>query len=254
MKKILVLCLTVCLLFACVPTTEQIQKPIEQTQSADSSQPEKEDPTSTPVPTATRTPKPSNTPRPINTSTTSPTETPSPEPITLSGSGDDIIDFVKWEGAAIGIFTNSGSSNFIVRSFDDEGEYVDLLINTIGSYQGTVPIDFAPDEHTSRLEIKSSGTWEIEILPLGFARYSNVPGIITGKSDDVVILTGEKPDLLKAISTGESNFIVWAYSPSDRDLVFNEIAPYTGTAMLDSSTIVLTISAEGDWSLDVTAR
>ena len=62
-----------------------------------------------------------------------------------------------------------------------------------------------------------------------------------------------KPDLLKAISTGESNFIVWA-THQVIEICFNEIAPHTGTAMLDSSTIVLTISAEGDWSLDVTAR
>lgn len=254
MKNILVLCLSVCILFACSPTTEQIQKAIEQTQSADLNLPNTSTPTSTNVPKATRTPKPSNTPRPTNTSTTAPTETPASEPITLSGSGDDIVDFVKWEGAAIGIFTNSGSSNFIVKSFDQAGEYVDLLINTIGSYQGTVPIDFASDEQTSRFEIKSSGSWEVQILPLSAARTGAVPGVITGNSDDVVILTGGKPDLIKANSTGESNFIVWSFSSGGRDLIFNEIAPYSGTAMLDSSTIVLTISAEGDWSLEVTAR
>lgn len=254
MKKILVLCLSVCLLFACSPTAEQIQKAIEQTQSADLNLPNPSGPTSTNVPKATRTPKPSNTPRPTNTSTTAPTKTPAPEPITLSGSGDDIVDFVKWEGAAIGIFTNSGSSNFIVKSFDQAGEYVDLLINTIGSYQGTVPIDFSSDEQTSRLEIKSSGSWEVQILPIDYARTETVPGIITGNTDDVVILTGEDPDLVKATSTGKSNFIVISYSPSDRDLIFNEISPYSGTAMLDSSTILLTISAEGDWSLEVTAR
>lgn len=131
---------------------------------------------------------------------------------------------------------------------------MDLLINTIGSYQGTVPLDFSSDEQTSRLEIKSSGSWEVQILPLSSARTGTVPGVISGNSDDVVILTGEKPDLLKATSTGESNFIVWSYSSSDRDLIFNEIAPYSGTAMLDSSTIVLTITVEGDWSLEVTAR
>lgn len=254
MKKILVLCLSVCLLFACSPTTEQIQKAIEQTQSADLNLPNPSEPTSTNVPKATRTPKPSNTPHPTNTSTTAPTKTPAPEPITLSGSGDDIVDFVKWEGAAIGIFTNSGSSNFIVKSFDQAGEYVDLLINTIGSYQGTVPIDFSSDEQTSRLEIKSNGSWEVQILPIDYARTETVPGIITGNTDDVVILTGEDPDLIKATSTGKSNFIVISYSPSGRDLIFNEIAPYSGTAMLDSSTIVLTINAEGDWSLEVTAR
>lgn len=254
MKNILVLCLSVCILFACSPTTEQIQKAIEQTQSADLNLPNTSTPTSTNAPKATRTPKPSNTPRPTNTSTTAPTKTPAPEPITLSGSGDDIVDFVKWEGAAIGIFTNSGSSNFIVKSFDQAGEYVDLLINTIGSYQGTVPIDFSSDEQTSRLEIKSSGSWEVQVLPIDYARTETVPGIFTGNTDDVVILTGGKPDLIKATSTGESNFIVWSFSSSGRDLIFNEIAPYSGTAMLDSSTILLTISAEGDWSLEITAR
>ncbi len=254
MKKLLVLGLLVCILCACSPTTEQIQKAIEQTQSADLSSPSMSALQSTIVPSATRSSKPTNTPRPANTNTPEPTKTAAPKSIKISGSGDDIVDFVKWEGAAIGIFTNSGSSNFIVRSYDNEGEYVDLLINTIGTYQGTVPIDFASDEQTARLEIKSSGQWKVQILPLSSARTSTVPGIITGNSDDVVILTGGKPDLIKATSTGEGNFIVWSYSSNDRDLIFNKIAPYSGKATLNSSTIVLTISAEGDWSLEITAR
>ncbi|MCM1564740.1 MAG: hypothetical protein NC238_02050 [Dehalobacter sp.] len=64
MKKLLVLSLSVCLLFACSPNSEQIQKAIEQTQSA--------------IPTST------NTKLPTNTSTISPTQTLTPLPTPTS--------------------------------------------------------------------------------------------------------------------------------------------------------------------------
>lgn len=254
MKKLFVLCLSIFLLFACSPTAEQIQKAIEQTQSAGINSPDTSGSIPSLVPQSTRTTEPSKTSHPTKTRTPLPTNTPAPKPIPLSGFGDNIVDFKKWDGPAIAIINYSGSHNFIVKSYDSSGSSVDLLVNTIGTYKGTVAIDFYSDEYSSRFEIKASGSWDIEILPLSSARTKSVPGTITGNSDDVVILTGKAPDLIKANSKGNSNFIVWSYSERNRDLVFNEIAPYSGTALLDSSTIVLTINAEGDWSLEITGR
>ena len=150
--------------------------------------------------------------------------------------------------------TYSGGDNFAVENYDDQGNQIDLLVNVIGSYKGTVPLDFLENESTTRLQITSSGNWTIELLPLTEVRQETIPSQISGVGDDVVYLNGTTPDLLKVeASSARDNFVVWSYG-SDRTLLVNEIAPYTGTVIIPSDTKILVIQATGKWSLDVTTK
>ena len=113
-------------------------------------------------------------------------------------------------------------------------------------------------EHTTRLQIEASGQWEIHVLPLQDIRQEKIPGTINGKGDDVVYVEGSgTPDLLKVdASKAKGNFAVWGYGAT-RDLLVNEIAPYTGTIVIPqdvptSGMMILVIEAEGPWSLDIT--
>ena len=149
---------------------------------------------------------------------------------------------------------HTGYANFAVKNYDQNNNNLDLLVNTIGNYEGNVPANFLDDEVTTRLEIVADGSWEVSINPLDSARIFAVPTQITGVSDDVVVLSGN-PDLLKAQSgPAMSNFAIWAFGGDGRDLVINEIAPYTGTVLLPNGTFILVIVAEGNWSLEVTGR
>ena len=149
----------------------------------------------------------------------------------------------------------SSGGNFIVTNYDANNQTIDLLINVIGAYEGTVPLDFKLAEQTARLEIKASGPWEIQILPLDVARHAVIPGTIQGVGDDVFYLDGANPDTVKAdASTASSNFVLFSYSDSGIDLVFNEIAPYTGTALLDQSTFLVSVRATGNWTLEITTK
>jgi hypothetical protein len=92
------------------------------------------------------------------------------------------------------------------------------------------------------------------LLPLSEVRRVSAPGTFTGYGDDVVLLTGGTPDLLKVDATAaKGNFAIWTYG-SARDLVVNEIAPYTGTVLVGSDSDILVISAERAWSIEVTTR
>lgn len=72
--------------------------------------------------------------------------------------------------------------------------------------------------------------------------------------DDVILLAGGTPDLLKVdASAARSNFVIWGYGERRRLLV-NEIAPYDGTVIAGKDTLVLAIEAEGRWQIEVTAR
>lgn len=200
------------------------------------------------------TPTPSATPRPTDTPIPTATNTPLPQPITLTGTGDSVVD-VNWDGPGIMHIKHVGGSNFAVQNFDANNQQIALSVNTIGNYEGTVPLDFLDSEDTARLQITAGGAWEITISPPAAARAFDLPATITGIGDDVVRLRGGNADLIKADnSQGTSNFAVWAYSQGGRDLVFNEIAPYTGTGLLQPSTFLLVITAEGNWSLEVTTK
>ena len=210
-------------------------------------------PTDTPLPT--NTPRPTKTPRPTHTPRPTSTPTPSPEPIVLTGSGDSVVDFEKWEGPALAHIVYTGGGNFVVWNYGPDGERIDLLVNTIGQYEGTRPLDFLDGEHTVRFQVESSGQWTIEVLPLiDYIRVEEVPGIIEGVGDEVVALIGEEPDLLKVDASGaRSNFVIWGYG-NWRDLLVNEIAPYSGTVVVSRDTFILVIEAEGPWTIEVTAR
>jgi hypothetical protein len=250
MKKIICVLVFVLLLCACAPATPiaptvdigAIQTSAVETAVAGANQTETaRAPTATNLPTST----------PIPTST----NTPEPQPIVLTGTGDNIVDVKKSEEPALLKAKYTGSSNFIVTNYGSDGEKIDLLINTIGSYDGVVPLDFLKGEQTARFEVKASGPWELQILPFSKARKFAVPTTITGTGDDVFIIGGGKPDLLKVdASKASRNFVVWAYGDSGRDLIVNEIAPYTGTVVVASSTILLVVTATGAWSLDLSAK
>jgi hypothetical protein len=205
------------------------------------------------TPKPTDTPLPTNTPRPTNTPQPTATDTPVPEPIVISGSGDDVVDIDKWSGPAILRITYHGGSNFVVWNYGTDGEKIDLLVNTIGSYEGTRPLDFMDDEFTTRFQIESSGQWEITILPFIEIRTEQVPSTFIGRGDDVIYLNGE-PDLLRIdASTAKSNFVIWGFG-NRIDLLVNEIAPYDGVVIAGSDIFVLVIEAEGDWSIEVTSK
>jgi hypothetical protein len=207
---------------------------------------------------STFTPLPTNIPSPTKTRRPTATSTPIPEPIFLTSVGDTVFDIEKWDGPAILKIKYTGGGNFVVRNYPaNSNNSYELLVNAIGPYEGTVPLDFRDGEQTARFEVKAelTGAWEFQIEPLANARIEQIPGIITGTNDDVVFLEGDRPDLLKVdASQADSNFVVRAITDARYDLLVNEIAPYSGTSILNPSTIALIVRATGPWSLEITTR
>ena len=71
----------------------------------------------------------------------------------MSGNGDDVI-LLDGNTTTVAV-TNRGDSNFVVHNIDTSGD-INLHINEIGSYTGTVPLR-AP----SIVEVQSSGNWTL---------------------------------------------------------------------------------------------
>jgi hypothetical protein len=186
--------------------------------------------------------------------TTAPTSAPVPVELpddqSFEGRGDKIVEITLTEGFVhIANIKHTGRSNFIVKAIDASGESVDLIVNEIGNYSGTRPVDFG--ETPAALQIDADGSWTITIQPAQRAPVWS--GSTSGKGAAVLLVS---PDvfgggLSKATIThdGESNFIVKAYGDST-DLLVNEIGDYSGEVLLPAGTVLLEIEADGSWTVE----
>jgi len=189
-------------------------------------------------------------PQPAPAPAPAPEPVPEPEPVTtfeaivIEGRGDDIIDIpVVMDVPVVATFTHGGSSNFAVISFDGSGGRLSLLVNEIGAYRGTVPLNFA--ETPSELEISADGAWTVTISDVRDQPVYD--GAASGSGDQVLLVTAEA-GRLAATHDGQSNFVVLAWGDR-RTLMINEIGTYTGTVRLPDA-IALEIGADGNWTLE----
>jgi hypothetical protein len=168
---------------------------------------------------------------------------PEPEPfdpVVISGSGDDIVDVDTYPMPMVVKFTHEGSANFAVHAYDDAGDR-DLLVNEIGAYTGTRPLNFMGDP--TEFEITASGPWTATITPL--LEQPSLSDTTSGSGDQVLFIdTGA--GRLTLTHDGSSNFAVFAYS-NTRDLLVNEIGAYEGTVRLPDA-VALEIVADGNWT------
>lgn len=169
--------------------------------------------------------------------------------LTYKGSGDRIIKIRKPSGKqtepVVAKISYSGSSNFIVYALNKQLKKTDLLVNTIGKYKGTVPVDFQGQTVTYRLQIQAHGSWAVTIKPLKSVRHFTRK--IAGHGDDVVLYRGGGR-VATIRHSGTSNFIVTAYNKDGAELLVNEIGKYKGQSVLSGDSY-LTLSADGAWSI-----
>jgi len=215
------------------PSAGDIQTAIAQTMSVE--------PTSTPPPVATSLP---------------PSPAPPPAPIHLSSSGDDVIDLQRLPGAALVhiVGNNSGGHLFAVTAFGENGEILDLLVNTNSPYDGVRPLDFYQDQHTTRLEVKATGDWVVDITGIDDGQRVEAPGSFDGSGDNVLILAGKPPDVANIQGNeGAQKFIVTGYGPVMKELV-NTNNPYQGKVLLDPLTKIIVVQAQGSWKISLTVK
>lgn len=199
--------------------------------------------TPAPAPDASPTTPPKAEPQP------EPEPEPEPEPVStfeavvIEGRGDDIIDIpVVTDDAVVATFTHQGSSNFAVVSFDSSGNRISLLVNEIGNYSGTVPLNFSSPP--SELEITADGAWTVTISDVRDQPVYD--GTATGSGDQVLLVT-VGAGRLAATHDGRSNFAMLAWGDR-RTLMINEIGSYSGTVRLPDA-VALEITADGNWTL-----
>lgn len=174
----------------------------------------------------TKTPEPTDTPAPTATPTEVPIPTPLPEPVRLEGNGQTATDpFTPPSTINRVVASHQGRRNFALKSYTPDGKS-NLLINTIGNYQGIVLL--ATDQETF-FEVDADGAWSLQVEPVA-ADEAAAQGV-TGSGDYVSGLfapakTGPMPYAFT--HTGERNFAVYLHCAGGSDLVQNEIGASMG--------------------------
>jgi hypothetical protein len=108
---------------------------------------------------------------------------------------------------------------------------------------------------TKALKIEADRNWSIAIKPVAQAKKWSGAGRITGTGSDVLIYGGKAEGITTVQIThkGESNFVVFVYSTeSGRDLLINEVGRYSGESLSPAGTVMLTVEADGSWTITPT--
>ena len=174
----------------------------------------------------------------------------------FEGTGDDVIDVAKIKESVIITFTHDGDSNFSVISKSPDDDYLDLLVNEIGPYRGTVIQELGRSwmgtSTLGMLEISADGDWTVSIKPLSKAKKWN--GKPLSGSGDLVLKVPKGVAAKNKLSmrhSGDSNFAVITYSSKGKylDLKANEIGNYTGKKTFGKGVSYIVIQTQGDWKI-----
>jgi hypothetical protein len=177
------------------------------------------------------------------------TATPIPPNVVYTGTGDSIVKIALPDGQGqFGLATVSytGSDNFAVWSLDSNLAQQDLMVNTIGSYMGTVLFNAQLGRDASSIQVSASGPWTITLKSIRAA--DQITGTTaSGSGDDVLIYRGAA-DPATITANGSDNFAVWDYGSED-NLLVNEIGAYSGTVPFAAGPSLIAISATGAWNI-----
>jgi len=172
--------------------------------------------------------------------------------IVLEGNGDDVIllDGEIPLVAAMDVVANSASRYFGVSPIYSSGNSGSSLVNTTEVFEGTVLLMGSSTEEIVGFEVTANGAWRFSIKSI-----SEIPKLLpsqtfAGNGDGLVRLD-ETQGLTTILVVGNSEsryFGVRPHGDSSRSVI-NTTDAYDGRVRLDAGTLLLEVTAIGDWKI-----
>jgi hypothetical protein len=177
---------------------------------------------------------------------------PEMEPLVLEGSGDDVVIFDQPipAVAAMEVVANASSRYFGIRPILASGESGSTLVNTTDVFNGTVLLRGAGDDAISGFEVTSNGPWTFTIKSI-----EEVSKLAAGESlegsGDALIRLDETQGLttISVVANSESRYFGVRQHGDSSFSVINTTDAYDGTVRLDSGTLLLEVTATGNWQI-----
>jgi hypothetical protein len=166
--------------------------------------------------------------------------------IVLTGSTDAVVKFAKNAPgpAVVHITGNAASRYFGVRILGTEHH----LVNTLDPYDGVRSLDRDGGESTG-FEVRATGPWRIEVLPLSVIPTFNTS--FNGDGDMVLRYTG---DGSLAEITGNKDgryFDVRAFGAHGTDRLVSTSQPYAGSRQISEGPQFFEVQAVDSWTITV---
>jgi von Willebrand factor type A domain len=164
----------------------------------------------------------------------------------LTGAGDTAIKLARNAAgpAAVHISGNSASRYFAVHAVGTE----DDLVITLRPYQGVRSLNWNGGESTG-FEVRATGSWRIEVLPLSAVPTFN--GTFNGDGDMVVHFTGDG-SLAEIIGNDAGRYFhVHTLGPDGTDRLVNTAQKYSGSSQISGGPQFFEVQAIGPWSITV---
>ncbi len=176
-------------------------------------------------------------------------------PIVLSGSGQQAVHFTVTQGLSILTAKCSCSSNFIVEVDDSTGKTVDIPINVIGQYSGSVGEPLNAGGYI--LKIDADAAWSVTVTQPRNVSGSSLPQTYTSSGQqNVGPFSAGSAVGVKAHNAGSSNFIVSVLDKNGavQDIPINVIGNYDGSTIsnnLSNGPFYLNVDSDGTWTITV---
>lgn len=176
-----------------------------------------------------------------------PTTTLGFEEFTLTGSGNDTVDFeVPNDLATVLHITHDGASSFTVQTNDAQGDPIEMLVDTEGSYDGSRAINLIVEDVISGLEVVADGDWSITATYLGSLERDLDEA--SGTGDDVLVMDITSP-AMTITHDGQSDFSVFLWAFDGQGFLVNDSGPIETTVSVPVGGVVIEVHADGSWRL-----
>jgi len=180
---------------------------------------------------------------------------PTPAPIDISGTGQQATQKFSLEsGLSIFNLSHNGSRNFAIWLMDFNGNNVDLLVNTVGQFNGSKAVGIAG---SYLLNVTADGAWTVNITQ---PRVSTAPATTnftgSGQQASQLFYLSKGLHVFQLTHDGSSNFAIWLMDKNGNniDLLVNTVGAFNGSKAVgvDSDGIyLLNISADGNWTVSI---
>lgn len=171
-----------------------------------------------------------------------------------SGAGDRIVAIKQLvDPCLVRISGDAQNGRLIVRNYDAQGAQISELVNQSGLYSGIHPLNFRVGEQTAYFDVRASGAWTIELLPLSEIQRARFPGMHQGTGDAVFAVDGIARQGYITVSGNDAGkpFAAWSYCQHGARLLCQTAVPLRETFKLDSTTIIISVQATGDWMVEI---
>jgi hypothetical protein len=176
---------------------------------------------------------------------------PAVTPLTLEGSGDDVVmldDPISL--AAMDVWGNESGRYLTIRSILSSGETGDLLVLTTEPVNGTVLLDGSGSKTIQGFEISAIGPWALGLKSIAEVPIVEPGAALEGAGHALVRMNPTQGLVTLSVAGNEVGRAFSVRSHGDRpQSVILSADSYDGTVRLDTGTTLLEITAIGPWSI-----